>query len=431
MKTDTLSVIANSQKLGEVTQHGKRLSFRYAVSWQESPSAFPLSISMSLAKNEHPHETIDAYLWGLLPDNNAVLEQWGKRFQVSSRNVFRLLEHVGEDCAGAIQFIPLAREDELLGQSYIEQVAWLSQHEFSERIELLSKNHGSQRVSTDQGQFSLAGAQPKIALYQSPENGRWGIPQGQTPTTHILKPSSPNFPGYAENEHFCLSLAAALGIGTASTSVIHTGEIPVIVVKRYDRFFRDSRFFRVHQEDFCQALAIHPHLKYQSDGGPSPKDISHVIWDMSTDAHQDILTFTDALILNFLIAGTDAHAKNYSLLLAQNGQVRLAPLYDIASTLPYPREVSPHKAKLAMKIGSTYQLKKIEKSHWLTCANQLRLSSDVVMERLKNMTLRLQTLSPIIANDLHKQGLTHPVIQTLSEKISQRVTHIHSQYFSA
>ena len=40
------------------------------------------------------------------------------------------------------------------------------------------------------------------------------------------------------------------------------------------------------------------------------------------------------LIFNWLIAGTDAHAKNFSLLIAPGPQIRLAPLYDLASALP-------------------------------------------------------------------------------------------------
>jgi hypothetical protein len=44
--------------------------------------------------------------------------------------------------------------------------------------------------------------------------------------------------------------------------------------------------------------------------------------------------FAGALAFNWLIASTDAHAKNYGLLLAGR-QIRLAPLYDIASILPY------------------------------------------------------------------------------------------------
>jgi len=423
MKTDTLSIIANGLKLGSVSYRNNRLDFQYAPSWQNSQNAFPLSVSMPLASSAYPHEVIEPFLWGLLPDNQRVLDLWGKRFQVSPRNVFRLLEHVGEDCAGAIQFIPEEREKKLLTQNYQDNFQWLSESEFSERIQLVLENHGIQRIDTDQGQFSLAGAQPKIALYRSPDTGMWGVPQGMTPTTHILKPSSESFPGFAENEHFCLSLAASLGITTARSSVIHTTGaevVSVIIVERYDRLHNGKHFIRIHQEDFCQAKGIHPDRKYQSDGGPSVEDIANIIWDVSSDAHRDIHTFADALILNYFIAGTDAHAKNFSLLIAEGRQVRLAPLYDIASTLPYPETVSPHKAKLAMKIGNTYQLKKIKRRHWEACAKQLRIPATNLTERLQSIAEKLPALTQLIADQLHQEGLTHPVIQTLADSISQR-----------
>jgi serine/threonine-protein kinase HipA len=429
MNTESLSVISNQQKLGTVTYHKNRLSFCYAPAWQASSAAFPLSVSMPLTRDQHPHDTIEAFLWGLLPDNQSVLDQWGKQFHVSPRNVFRLIEQVGEDCAGAIQFIAEADEDTLLNRPYNEQVQWLSESEFDERIRMVLDNHASQRLSSDLGQFSLAGAQAKIALYQSPETGAWGIPRGLTPTTHILKPAPPSFPGFVENEHFCLSLAAALGMISAQSTVVHAGDIPVIVVTRYDRRTEGSQYLRIHQEDFCQAQAKYPDLKYQSDGGPSVEDIANTIWDTSSDALTDIRSFADALLLNFLISGTDAHAKNYSLLLAGNNQARLAPIYDIASALPYPRQISPHKAKLAMKIGSEYHIKKIEHKHWQVCAKQLRLPSAALIERLHEMATQVQELALTVADDLKKEGLSHTIVTTLSDSISQRASDLLTRYF--
>lgn len=415
-----LSVIANQQKMGTVEEGRNHLVFCYAAAWQASPGSFPLSTSMPLVQDEHPHAKIEPYLWNLLPDNPRVLEQWGKRFHVSHNNVFRLLEHVGEDCAGAIQFIPEAREAELLDRNDEENVEWIDETDLTHRISALLQNHGAQRIGADEGQFSLAGAQPKTALYKSPITGQWGIPGGQTPTTHILKPTSNDFPGYAENEHFCLTLTARLGIKTASSSVLHCNDIPVICVKRYDRYFTGKRCFRIHQEDFCQARGLPPSKKYQNEGGPSIEDVANTIWDLSSKAREDIDTFARALIVNFLIVGTDAHAKNYSLLIAGGSQVRLAPLYDISSALPYPTRVSPHKAKMAMKIGSKYKLKEIEARHWETCAKQLRIKTKDFMETFESVCRQLPEACAETSAKLRAQGLMHGVIETLTQSITER-----------
>jgi len=100
---------------------------------------------MPLVTGEHPHPAIDAFMRGLLPDSDQVLEQWAKRFHVSSRNPFKLLEHVGEDCAGAIQFVPSERAEDLLGTELEHRVTWLSEEELAGRIRLLLENHGKTR----------------------------------------------------------------------------------------------------------------------------------------------------------------------------------------------------------------------------------------------------------------------------------------------
>jgi serine/threonine-protein kinase HipA len=113
---------------------------------------------------------------------------------------------------------------------------------------------------------------------------------------------------------------------------------------------------RVHQEDLCQALSVDPSLKYESDGGPGPVRIIEFLREVmdARRARETVWRFVDALAWNWLIAGTDAHAKNYSLLLA-GGQIRLAPLYDVASALPYPG-VHERRLRPAMRVGRDYQV---------------------------------------------------------------------------
>jgi len=419
--SNDLWVISDRSIVGRISQTGDRLQFRYEDAWRESAEAFPMSLSVPLVVAQHSHKAIGAFLWGLLPDNRQVLDQWGQRFRVSPRNAFKLISHVGEDCAGALQYVRPDRLEKLLGASDENTVKWLTDEELGERIRLLLENHGLTRTGSDSGQFSLAGAQPKTALYHDRESGRWGVPEGRTPTTHILKPSAEHFDGYAENEHFCLCLAKELGLITASSTVIHAGGIPVIVVERYDRRFVNGHHVRIHQEDFCQALAIMPGLKYQNEGGPSARDIAGVLKDSSSSPMADVRRFADALAFNWLMAGTDAHAKNYSLLLAARGQVRLAPLYDLSSALPYPGKVDPHKAKLAMKVGSKYKIKDIVGRHWLACARELGLPPSELLQRIGAMAEQIPAAAMKVADSMDKSGIKHRVVGALLDALAQHV----------
>jgi HipA-like protein len=105
--SESLLVMADGVRMGTLERNGKRLGFSYEPTWLESPRRYPLSLSMPLALREHPHSAIEPFLWGLLPDNPQILDAWGKRFHVSPRNVFRIIRHVGEDCAGAVRFLHL------------------------------------------------------------------------------------------------------------------------------------------------------------------------------------------------------------------------------------------------------------------------------------------------------------------------------------
>ena len=145
------------------------------------------------------------------------------------------------------------------------------------------------------------------------------------------------------------------GLIAARTTVARFEDQSAIVIARYDRRAEGRSQVRAHQEDMCQALAVHPARKYQNDGGPGPGDIAALLRRVMPlpRARAATLGFLEALIWNWIIAGTDGHAKNYSLLLLEN-QLALAPFYDVASSLPYgwPEQ----KTRLAMKFGSDYRI---------------------------------------------------------------------------
>lgn len=416
MAAESLIALLDSQKVGVVHREQGRLSFRYDEAWRTSLGAYPLSLSMPLAAAEHGHRPVEAFLWGLLPDNQLVLDRWARRFHVSARNPFALIGEVGEDCAGAIQFVRPDRVDALM-QGGLDAIDWLDEAGVAERLRALRADQAAWRIPRDAGQFSLAGAQPKTALLL--EDGRWGVPSGRAPTTHILKPPTGEFDGHAENEHFCLSLARELGVPVASSTVRWFEDQIAIVVERYDRMRVNGRLVRIHQEDFCQALAHPPAAKYENEGGPGVAASVRLLAEASSAPTEDMGVFVDAILLNWLIGGTDAHAKNYSLLLAAGGRVRLAPLYDVASALPYP-ELDVHRLKLAMKLGGEYNLRKIGPSHLGRLANDARQDPAALVARAAEMAERIRDIAPVVAGRIAEAGLTHPIVPRLSSAMAER-----------
>jgi serine/threonine-protein kinase HipA len=419
MNGQQLIALLSGRTAGIVTRdRNGRLKFVYEEDWRGAEGAYPLSLSMPLTATEHGHRYIEAFLWGLLPDNAQVLDRWARRFQVSARNPFALMSHVGEDCAGAVQFVRPDRLNEITGQGPAD-IEWLNEADIAQRLRTLRVDHAAWRSPSDTGQFSLAGAQPKTALLF--ENGRWGVPSGRTPTTHILKPPTGEFDGHAENEHVCLQLASELGLVTANSAVMRFKDEVVIVIERYDRQRADGHILRVHQEDLCQALAILPTSKYENEGGPSVKTSIELIRTVSTSPHTDAQSFVDAIAFNWIIGGTDAHAKNYSLLLGAEGRARLAPLYDIASILPYDFDLQ--RVRLAMKIGGKYRLRDIGLRQWHQLASELRMDRDKIIRRTHDLAANLLDVLPTIGNEAKKDGLDHPLIKKLSVKLEERAHH--------
>lgn len=415
--TKELIALLDGRETGRVVRDNRgKLTFTYNEQWRNATDAYPLSLSMPITLAEHPNAKIDPFLWGLLPDNEIILASWARKFHVSARNAFSLIAYVGEDCAGAVQFVQPARLNGILGAA-APPIEWLDEKEIAKRLRALREDQSAWRAPRDTGQFSLAGAQPKTALLL--ENKKWGVPSGRIPTTHILKPPSGEFEGHAENEHFCLELARALGLPVVDSRIMHFKDEIAIVVERYDRARVADTLHRVHQEDMCQAFAIPPTHKYQNEGGPGIRDIVGLLGENSSLPREDIATFLDSVVYNWLIAGTDAHAKNYALLIGAGGRIRLAPLYDVASVLPYP-DINIEKAKVSMKIGGEYRLRNIQPRHWRKLAVELKLDPDKTLRRVSELAGQLADHVSTVKQQMVSEGLKHPIIPRLAEAVTKR-----------
>lgn len=370
MAEQTLAVLISGRIAGELVQnrHG-RLAFEYDDQWRSTRSATPLSLSMPLARRSHPHRVVHAYLRNLLPDSEPVLTRWARRFGVSPNNPFALLERVGEDVAGAAQFVPSDRVDQALSEGGLHPV---DERYMAARLRTLQHDRSAWDDADSPGQFSLAGAQAKFAIRQL-EDGTWAVPYGREATTHIVKPSLPDLDHQEANEHLCLRAASRLGLMAARSEVRRFGTAAAIVIERYDRrVLPTGQVQRIHQEDGCQALGIEPDRKYErGDGGPSALDVIRLIraTHRPHDAELDAVErFFRALAFNWVVRGPDAHAKNYSFLL-QGSAVRLAPLYDVTSVAAYPDRYPERGVAMAMAINGKWENRLVTGADWIAFAS--------------------------------------------------------------
>ena len=162
--SDALVVLLGDQVAGTLTRlTGGQLRFDYDRDYRESEAPTPLSLSMPVRIASHPDRVVTPWLWGLLPDNEAVLRRWARELQASASSPFSLLSTpVGEDCAGAVRFVAPDRVEEALGRS--GEVTWLDEDGVAERLRELREDSTAWLGEVFTGQFSLAGAQAKTAL---------------------------------------------------------------------------------------------------------------------------------------------------------------------------------------------------------------------------------------------------------------------------
>ncbi len=181
----------------------------------------------------------------------------------------------------------------------------------------------------------IAGVQPKVLGAADPQPRKMSPDLRQERgNTHILKASTPNFPYLAVNEYICLKVFESAGLAVPTVTLSADGEL--LLVERFDTS-KDG----VHLgfEEVAVLMGETSATKYQRDYGSMIESLALFIEFQAEDAmRRDVTT---ALVLNWLLGNGDAHLKNFGVLYHNDLDVRLAPFYDVVSTLAYIPEDVP------------------------------------------------------------------------------------------
>ena len=221
------------------------------------------------------------------------------------------------------------------------------------------------------------------------------------------------------NEHFCMRLAAALGLPVPDSTILRKPEA-LYLVERYDRVRApDGTLSRIHQIDFCQALNLPSHKKYEHEGGPSLEACFEVITRYSARLARDRLHLISWVILNYLVGNADAHAKNLSLLITREG-VMLAPFYDLVSTAVY-RELTD---RLALKIGGENRPEWIQKRHWENLAAISGANPRIVRRQLDQLSSTIAGIARKTADELALSTTEVAAVERILSVISERATRL-------
>ncbi|MEH6552209.1 MAG: type II toxin-antitoxin system HipA family toxin [Pseudomonadales bacterium] len=365
-----LDVYLHSRLVGKLIQSDVgTMKFRYDSVWLEGDATTILSHSLPHQAESFRAKQCLGFFGGILPEESK-RERIAKNLGISDKNAFAMLAEIGGECAGAVTFLPEGQPLEVTGASY----KMLAEEELEGILLDLPKRP---LMAGEAGvRLSLAGAQDKITVHCFDE--RISVPLYGAPSTHIIKPAIERYKDTVLNEAVCMKLAKAIGLPVADVDVLPLGTISALSVKRFDRDVAvDGKITRLHQEDFCQALGIVSEMKYQCEGGVSLKQAFSLVRTASSIPAIDLQHLLDVVLFNFFIGNNDAHGKNFSLIY-KNGKARLAPFYDLLSTVYYP-ELSD---TMAMKIGGQYIPSEISNRHFERMAEEAGLSKPMVLKRI-------------------------------------------------
>lgn len=449
MPSRILKVSNQDTLVGEIVFDAEKdqYTFAYAKQWLDHPDAFALSPHIPLSDESIGSGIVQRFLQNLLPEGRA-LDVVSTNHRISKDNVFGLVTLLGKEPAGALRFSLDELERPPEQSSLINGISDPVASQVSSPVTLQSERqrHGQIRrlIAPDElsarirqrdflpfpiwdgkVRLSVAGYQDKLQVLL--EGDDISLVDGDLASTHILKPEprNPITPCMVANEHFCMTLAANIGLTVAPVMIRRIPE-PVLLIERFDRqtiTSPDAKTIigvkRRHVIDGCQALDLPVSHKYERNFG-NGRDVKHIRDGVSFERLFNELSFDSQAVarlslarwalLHLLLGNSDAHGKNISFFVRRDRLIP-APFYDLVSVNFYGDAV---EQDMAMGYGDTFLPEEIGAFDLADFAKRANIPPRVVSRELIRLAVKAKEIAPTLAKSDHYVAAERDLVQSIA-----------------
>ncbi|MEO1610365.1 MAG: HipA domain-containing protein [Pseudomonadota bacterium] len=133
-----------------------------------------------------------------------------------------------------------------------------------------------------------------------------------------------------------------------------------------------------------------------------------------------MIKLLDHVLFNILVCNTDAHAKNYSLMISGRGAT-LAPIYDVMCASVWPNVTR----NLAHKIAGKNRGEHLKRRHWQRFARDCSLNAPRLLVRVEQLAGTIIDNVEVAADTVRNmQAGGHPIIEQCVAEVSARAQSI-------
>ncbi|MBP5451164.1 MAG: HipA domain-containing protein [Treponema sp.] len=378
--------------------------FIYDSDYISSSEHCPVSISLPFQDKAFSVQATRNYFEGLLPEGFS-RQCIASSIHADTEDYISILRVLGSECLGAIRILDEDSPIKTFEYKKLtdDEIKSLAAEGATKAMDLVVQSH-----------LSLTGASGKIGLFYDEKTNEWFLPIGLAPSNYIVKQSHVRLKNLVLNEQLCLTTARKLGIDVPESFVFECGnkktdDSVLFASKRFDRFTDSLSMqvnghtvpYRLHQEDFAQAMGIKSSSKYELSGEGYLKKMFDILKNHSSNPIEDQLKLWKITIFNYLIGNTDNHIKNTSLIYSKDlKSIRLAPCYDIVSTKIYDSGTE----EMSLSINGKLNHSEITPFDFETEAQHLGLGQKLAMKIFSEMTETFNDALSSASRELKEKG---------------------------